>query len=200
MPGKLAELDQQLFLYLNHLGCDGLDPVMRFLSGPVPWILLTLLILLVTAQRSNWKFNDKSFWIILTAFAIASLISEQSSVHLFKNVFERLRPCHEPALAEQVRLAASHCGGAFGFVSTHASNSFTLAILILLIFKRNWLSISVFVWATLISYSRIYVGVHYPGDVLGGMLLGCAIAVVVYLVYQQMEGKKNNTKAVNSQG
>jgi len=75
-----------------------------------------------------------------------------------------------------------------------------LAILILLIFKRNWLSISVFVWATLISYSRIYVGVHYPGDVLGGMLLGCAIAVVVYLVYQQMEGKKNNTKAVNSQG
>ncbi|MFO7615689.1 MAG: phosphatase PAP2 family protein [Bacteroidales bacterium] len=191
MPGRLAELDRQLFLFLNHLGCDGLDPLMRFLSSPGPWILLAAAILILAARRNKWKIASPPFWILIAAFAAAYLISEQSSVHLFKNIFERLRPCHEPSLAAEVRLAADRCGGLYGFVSTHTSNSFALAMLAILVFKRCWLTISLLAWAGLISYSRIYLGVHYPGDVLGGMVLGVATSLVVYLVYRQMERERS---------
>lgn len=189
MAGRLAETDRQLFLFLNHLATDGLDPVMRFLSGPVPWLLAAAVILILAARQAGWRINATPFWIILAAFVVAYLISEQSSVHLFKNTFERLRPCHEPSLAGQVRLVADQCGGRFGFVSTHASNSFALASLSILLFRRSRVTIGFLAWALLISYSRIYLGVHYPGDVLGGMVLGVATSLVVYLVYKQIRGE-----------
>jgi undecaprenyl-diphosphatase len=180
MIENLVNLDKKIFLAINHFASSGVDPFMRFLSGPVPWIFFILGFLLVLWYTPWRKFNNK-YLLIIGVLIVAYIISEQSSVHLFKNVFMRLRPCHEPSLADQVRLVANGCGGQYGFVSTHAANAFNLAILSALIIKQKWFTISVLAWAILVSYSRIYVGVHYPGDILGGALLGLLIGTVSYL-------------------
>jgi len=191
MPDGLIGIDKKIFLALNHFAVPEVDPFMRFLSGPVPWIIFILGFLLV-----NWYIPENKkkvrFLMMLGSLIIAYAISEQTSVHLFKEVFMRLRPCHEPTLAGQVRLVVSHCGGQYGFVSTHSTNSFTLAILSALLIHRRWFTISVFSWAILVSYSRIYVGVHYPGDVLCGMILGLFIGTSVYFLALLI--LKNTTK------
>jgi len=181
MRGNLMELDRKLFLELNHWASSGLDPVMLFLSSPVPWLLFILALVLIMRFGPD-RLDLKKSLIILTSIGITWILSDLVSVHLFKDLFERLRPCHEPSLSGLVRLAAESCGGPYGFVSTHASNSFSLALLSALFIKRKWFTISIFIWALMVSYSRIYLGVHYPGDVLGGMLLGLLIGLVVYLV------------------
>lgn len=181
MRGNLMELDRKLFLELNHWASSGLDPVMLFLSSPVPWLLFILALVLIMRFGPD-RLDLKKSLIILTSIGITWILSDLVSVHLFKDLFERLRPCHEPSLSGLVRLAAESCGGPYGFVSTHASNSFSLALLSALLLKRKWFTISIFIWALMVSYSRIYLGVHYPGDVLGGMLLGLLIGLVVYLV------------------
>ena len=181
MTENLINLDKKLFLTLNHFSTPGIDPVMRFLSGPVPWIfcILGFLILLRFTPGSRHR---NGYLIMVVTFILAYAISDQLSVHLFKDVFMRLRPCHEPALAGQVRLVANGCGGQYSFVSSHAANSFNLAMLFALLIHRKWFTISVFTWAILVSYSRIYVGVHYPGDILGGAALGCLVGYTMFLV------------------
>jgi len=183
MINSLIELDQQLFLKINHWSGPGLDPIMRFLSGPLPWVAFIVVIAILIARLGIAGKKIRELNIIILILIIGVALSDQVSVHLFKNIFERLRPCHEPALAGQVRLAASTCGGQFGFVSTHASNSFTMAVLAMLIFRLRWFTWLVILWALLISYSRIYLGVHYPGDVLGGALLGFTLATFSFLLY-----------------
>lgn len=179
MIEKLISLDRKIFLALNHFATAGMDPVMRFITGTVPWIIFVLAFLIII-WRSPWSRFRYRYLIMLGGMILAYAISEQSSVHLFKEVFMRLRPCHEPALAGQVRLVAGNCGGQYGFVSTHATNSFTLAILSALLINRRWFTISAFAWALLVSYSRIYMGVHYPGDILCGAALGCLIGAGMY--------------------
>jgi undecaprenyl-diphosphatase len=181
MSENLINLDKKIFLMLNHFASSGVDPVMRFLSGPVPWILFFIGFLIVI-WKVPWSRYHKRYLILVGSMILAYAISEQASVHLFKDVVMRLRPCHEPSLAGQVRLVAHSCGGQFGFVSTHAANAFNLAILSVLLVNRKWFTISAFAWAILISYSRIYVGVHYPGDVLCGAALGCLIGFGSFLV------------------
>jgi undecaprenyl-diphosphatase len=179
MVENLVNLDKRIFLSLNHFASPGMDPVMLFLSGPVPWILFFLTVLIVLWFDTRQKFRYR-YLIILLSIGLTYAIGDQSSVQLFKEVFMRLRPCHEPSLAGQVRLVAGHCGGQYGFVSSHATNSFALGVVSLLLVRRKWFTISVMTWATLVSYSRIYLGVHYPGDVIGGMVLGSLIGIGMY--------------------
>jgi len=107
-------------------------------------------------------------------------LADESSLHLFKNVFERLRPCNEASLKAFIRLPTGRCaGGRFGFVSSHAANTFAVAVFLANLFKKRWFTAMIILWAAGVSYSRIYLGVHYPGDVLGGAMLGavCGYAV-----------------------
>ena len=110
------------------------------------------------------------------------LIGDQSSVKLFKDVFERLRPCHNPEITDLVHTLYGKCGGQYGFVSSHATNSFALAIFsgFLLKSKYKYILPLMLLWAALVSYSRIYVGVHYPADILGGMILGSIVGILVF--------------------
>jgi len=179
MVENLVEFDQNLFLKLNHWASPGLDPVMLFLSGWIPWMILLIAVSLIIGLSTDKLFTRHNLFIVI-GLAAVWILSDMVSVHLFKDLFERLRPCHEPSLAGQVRLVAESCGGPYGFVSSHASNSFALAIFSALAINRKWFTICVFVWALSISYSRIYLGVHYPGDIFGGILLGLFIGLIVY--------------------
>jgi undecaprenyl-diphosphatase len=182
----LEHLDQQLFLFLNSLNSPFWDKVMFVISGKVIWAPLYLGILIYIGI--NYK---KKFFLILPFIILAVALADQVSVQLFKNLFQRLRPCHEPSLEGMVHLVNGDCGGLYGFVSSHASNSFNVALISLMLIKKRWYTVSIVLWAAIIGYSRIYLGVHYPGDVVCGSLLGALIGWSMYKLYETADKKLN---------
>jgi undecaprenyl-diphosphatase len=126
---------------------------------------------------------------ILLFVALLITVSDQVSVKAFKYVFERPRPCHEADLQSMIYLPTGNCGGAFGFISSHAANAFALAGFLFLLLRRqfSWIGIVMFSYAGIVSYSRIYLGVHYPGDVIAGGLVGIVISVAIWYLYELMQ-------------
>jgi undecaprenyl-diphosphatase len=179
----LERLDQQLFLFLNSLNSPFWDQVMHAISGKVIWVPLYLAILIVLGIKYKRKFL-----VILLFIILAATLADQASV-LFKNLVQRLRPCHEPSLEGLIHLVNGECGGKFGFVSSHAANSFNVALISLLFIKKRWYTISIILWALVVGYSRIYLGVHYPGDMICGLLLGALIGWSIYKLYELTDNK-----------
>jgi len=169
----LEQLDRELFLFLNSIHSPGWDSIMTFVSAKLTWAPFYAFILVLLSIKYK-----RSILIIIPIIILTITASDQLSVHAFKEVFMRLRPCHEPALEGLVHTVNNRCGGMYGFVSSHAANSFAAAILSLGLMKKRWFTIMILFWATLVSYSRVYLGVHYPGDIIGGAILG---AVIGYL-------------------
>ncbi len=167
MIEKLKGLDEKLFIWLNSFHADWLDPVMLQMSETVTWFpLYAILIYLI------YRADNKGIWWALGGAAITILISDQVTSGFMKPFFERLRPCHEERL-EGIIHNYERCGGLFGFVSSHAANTFAIAIFLNLKLQEKlpylkWL----FLWAFIISYTRIYLGVHYPIDIFVGALVG----------------------------
>lgn len=180
----LEHLDQQLFLFLNSMHSPFWDKVMYLISGKVIWAPLYLAILLYIGIKYK-----KKFLLVLPFVILAVALADQVSVQLFKNLVQRLRPCHEPSLVGMIHLVNGECGGLYGFVSSHASNSFNVALISLMFIKKRWYTISIISWAAIIGYSRIYLGVHYPGDVICGSLLGAFIGWGVYKLYEITDKK-----------
>ena len=197
MIEHLVDLDKKVFLALNHFAAPWMDPVMRFLSGNIPWILFFLGFIYILWEKP-WAVHQKRFIYVIVSLLIVYALTDSISVHLFKDIVMRLRPCHDPALEGQVRLVAKGCGGQYGFVSSHAANSFGLAIFSALVLKRRWFTVSVIAWATVVSYSRIYVGVHYPGDVLCGALLGLLIAYPFHLATTRLVKRQESEESEES--
>lgn len=171
----LIRLDNHLFLLLNGLHSPFWDPIMVFASGKLTWLPLYLVLIFFIARKYGWK---AIWWLI--AIALVIVATDQISVGLFKNIFQRLRPCHTPELKELVHLVGK-CGGKFGFVSSHAANTFGVAVFLSLLFKNRWTTLGLLIWATFVSYSRIYLGVHFPGDVLCGAILGAGVGISIWL-------------------
>lgn len=168
MLDALIQWDQELFLWLNNQHNAFLDELMWWISYNFTWVPFYLFLIIVVGRRYGWKILA----ILVPTLVMLVLCADQSSVQLFKEVFQRPRPCHEPALEGMVHIVKDHCGGKWGFVSSHATNSFAVAVFILSLLKHRFWMVLMLVWAAVVSYSRVYLGVHYPGDILGGALLG----------------------------
>ena len=171
----LNKIDTQLFLAINGSHNPFFDHFFSLFTSKEIWYPLYLLLIFLIFQ----KYRFKGLWVVLF-FVVMVVISDQLSV-LIKNLVHRLRPSHEPSLAGLVNLPNGQ-GGLYGFLSSHATNSFALAILIGSLAKSKRLWIAFLLWAVLTCYSRIYVGVHYPFDVIAGAILGGLIGWGMYVL------------------
>jgi undecaprenyl-diphosphatase len=169
----LKILDQKLLLFINSLHCPFMDEVMWYVSARNTWFGLYALIIVFFVLK-----RKKHVYITLIAVALMIVLSDQIS-DLIKDTVKRFRPTHDPQLSHLVHTVRNYLGGDYGFVSSHAANSFAVAGFTSFFFSKRWVTISLFCWAALVSYSRMYLGVHYPVDILGGALIGMGIGFLL---------------------
>lgn len=175
MIEKLDALDKQWLLALNNDYPHFWDVVMFTVSEMAVWIPLYLLMLYVIVR--HWK---KEAWWLILGVVLTIVIADQMASGWLKNWIERPRPTHDLEIGHLVATVNGYLGGRYGFVSSHAANTVGLALLTSLIYRRWQYTIPIFLWSMLNAYSRIYLGVHYVGDVLGGVLVGLFAGWVVY--------------------
>ena len=166
---SILHFDQQLFLYLNQLGTPSFDSFWMLLTHKATNAVVYLVLTFVYGRIYDWRSSA-----YLIVWVILLIAFTDQITNAFKYGFGRLRPCHEPGIQELMRLVKDRCGGQFSFFSGHASNSFALATLFFLIFGKiaGRGRILLFVLASLIAYSRVYIGVHYPIDIVCGSMFG----------------------------
>lgn len=194
MINDLIELDKDLFIYLNGLHSPWLDAAMFLMSETYCWIPLYGLILYLCYVNFG-----KDSWLIVVGVSLTVFFSDQITSTLMKPFFMRLRPSHEPQLQGIVHLVKGYRSGSlYGFASSHAANTFGIATFVWLLFKQRYKSVSfLFAWALIVSYTRIYLGVHYPGDILAGAIIGVFFGYCFYRLFKFMKLKidfKRSTK------
>ncbi len=181
----LLELDTQIFLYLNSINHPMINPVMVFISSKLFWLLVYLPIIFLMIKKSK-----KDTLYIFPIVAVTHIVTDKVSVWI-KNVVLRPRPCKVEELVDQINLLVG-CSQ-YGFVSSHAANSFALITILILLKGRwsisnwKWVNHILILWAILTSYSRIYVGVHYPLDIICGAILGIILAHFFYNIFTRVE-------------
>ena len=196
MIEQILQWDTDLFIFLNSLGTKTWDPFWLAYTSKFTWIPFYAVLLYLIFKQMHLK----AFLTTIVVVALMILITDQTT-NLFKNGFLRLRPCHLAELIDGMRLVKGRCGGQYGFFSGHASNTMSAAIFIGLTLKKRfkYLLYIMIVWAILMAYSRIYIGVHYPLDVLLGMLFGVLTGILFYKLNVYLINKFNfNTKALSN--
>jgi undecaprenyl-diphosphatase len=187
MLDAILNWDKKLLVTLNSYHAPWLDPVMLYTSKTIFWLPLYLFLLYLVI-----RFFKRDFWIPLTGIALTLLLTDQITSTFMKPFFERLRPSQEPGLEGIIHLVDGYKGGLYGFASSHAANTFGVAMFFWLLWskKSKWISL-LFVWAVGMTYTRIYLGVHYPGDVLVGCLIGLLAGWAGFKLFQRIANKVN---------
>jgi undecaprenyl-diphosphatase len=184
---SLDQCDKSIFLFLNGLHNYYWDYVMTLFTMTSVWIPFYLVILIIIVK----KYGKESLWIFL-AVILLILVADQFS-GILKHTIKRLRPSHDPGLSQLTHIVFTK-GGLYSFVSAHAANSFSFAIFFILLFRNRAFTLFIIPWAAMIAYTRIYLGVHYPGDILGGTLLGIIVGISIYKLLSLFEKKYSFNK------
>jgi len=183
---RLKEWDQWLFIQLNSVLTNPVfDNMMPFLRHGSHWAPLYLFLGVFVLIN----LRDKGGWWVLFFIATVAL-TDMTGTHLFKHNFERDRPCNDPNFFFHVRLLVDQCSAGYSFTSNHAANHFGMATFFFITFYRvikKWAWIA-FVWAGLIAYAQVYVGVHYPSDILAGALIGLMAGVLTGKLFNKRYG------------
>lgn len=180
----LQQIDASALCAINGANCPYADSLMWLISGKLAWLPMIIALLWVLF-RQGWR---KAI-LVLLAVALTIALADQVSSSVIKPLVQRLRPSHNPAIESSLHIIRDYRGGLYGFVSSHAANSFGVAALMALICRRRSVAAAFVGWAALVCYSRMYEGVHYPGDILCGALVGVAAACLVWLAYRKAHAR-----------
>lgn len=179
---KLLEVDQNLFFFLNSKHLTWLDQLMFLFSSDWFWIPLYALFVFLLIKR-----YQKKSWLPIV-FIIAGVILSDQVSGAIKRTVQRPRPTHDLTLQKEIHIVNNYTGGSYGFVSSHSANTFCIAIMLIsFLYFRNLASALIILWAILVSYSRIYLGVHFPADILGGAILGLIVAISLIIIKKRVE-------------
>ena len=178
MLEQLNKIDYSVFFAINSRHSELLDTIMWYSSEKITWLPLYLLLIFLLYKKVGFP----KFMFVTFACILMIICSDVFASLVIKPLVERLRPTHTPGIMESVRILNDYRGGLYGFVSSHAANTFALFTFITLIFRRTTISILMLFYACLVSYSRIYLGVHFPGDVLCGAIVGASVAAFYFFL------------------
>lgn len=183
MLESILEIDRNLFIFLNSLGSEAFDPFWLLITKQFNWIPIFAIILYLVFKHLGWRHA------VLILFVVALLITvTDQTTNLFKNGFARLRPGSNPELADLIRAVQTR--KSFSFISGHASNSMAVAFFLFMVLRPYLKYMGfIFIWPAIFAYSRIYLGLHYPLDILGGYVWGILMALVLLRLYVFLRDK-----------
>jgi undecaprenyl-diphosphatase len=188
---QLIAKDHALFSNINGKWTnpffDGLMPWVRHSNNWIPLYVVLLSFLIYKWGKNSWK------WLVLVGVNVT--LTDQISSHLFKPFFHRLRPCADPELMQQTRLLLDHCSGGFSFTSSHAANHFGIAVFLVVTLQpllKNYRYLFL-IWAAIIAYAQVYVGVHFPLDIFVGAIIGIIVGYFNGKLFHKWQG---NIKAL----
>jgi len=183
MLEKIQEIDTRLLVYLNSLGSETFDPLWLIITKQVYWTPFFLFLFFLIYK----KIGIKQTLYVLLFIAVLIAFTDQTT-NLFKNTFQRLRPCNNPEINTIIRVVQSR--SSYSFFSGHAANTMAVATFLFLVLKRHFKYLGfLFLWPLIFAYSRIYLGLHYPGDILTGYFFGALFGFLMFKLYQNLKPK-----------
>ena len=168
MVEKILVYERDLFFMLNGSDSPFLDRFMWLYSGKAVWLPLAFFILVVLLYKKKWRESI----LILLAIVLVITLCDQFASHVCKPIFTRFRPTHHPDFMDQVKTVFDYRGGRYGFISSHAANAFGFATFMSLLFRYRLFTWTIFLWAALTAYTRVYLGVHFISDIVPGAIAG----------------------------
>ena len=197
MLERLIDFDRWLLLAVN--GSDSLyfDGVVRTLTTATTWIPLYVALFYLVMKNNN---SVRKIVFIVACAGLCYLLAGAVDDGIVKPLVARWRPTHDPVIGWQVDVVDGYRGGRYGFFSAHASNTFSLAVFFSLLVRSRVMTAALVLWSLVNCWTRLYLGVHFPGDILVGVLWGAIVGTTVYLIYLRIERRfSNGMKFISSQ-